>query len=195
MSSSSGTRGAIVVAGSLDALAERSGQSLAESFLNAEIVILVDTSGSMGTDDSQNNQKRYDVACSELAKLQRDLPGKVAVIAFSDDPEFAPGGHPRYAGGGTNLSKALRFVQPADGTVRFVVISDGLPDNEGEALQVARTFTSRIDTVYVGPEHDRSGAAFLERLARAAGGKAAAANRVLELAEKVKTLMLMPGTC
>lgn len=179
-----------IVPGSLSAIAQRDGISVAESFLTAEIVAVVDVSGSMDTADSRGHRKRYDVACEELAKLQQQYPGKVAVVAFSDTTQFAPGGVPPFLNGSTDLATALKFVRVADGTVRFVVISDGYPDDEEYALAIARTFTSPIDCVYVGPEYERSGADFLERLARASRGQYTVAARAQELCEKVQTLML-----
>lgn len=175
-----------LVPGSLQAIALQQGQSLAESFLSADAIILVDVSGSM-------HGAAYEQACAELRKLQGDLPGKVAVIAFSDRPEFAPGGRPRYIGSGTDLARALAFVHVADGTgVRFIIISDGYPDDGEAALRQARTFTSQIDVVYIGPEGG-AGAAFLRKLAQASGGQYSK-NTVSEVAERTKTLLLAAAT-
>jgi hypothetical protein len=41
-----------IVAGSMGAIAQQIGKSLAETFLSAEVIIIVDTSGSMSTMDS-----------------------------------------------------------------------------------------------------------------------------------------------
>lgn len=182
-----------LVPGSLGAVAERDGKSLAETFLSADAIVVVDTSGSMEEMDARGGKSRYDVACEELRRLQRDLPGKIAVIAFSSWVQFEPSGVPTFLSGGTNLAEALRFVKPADGCVKFVVISDGYPDNETEAVQVARTFESKIDTVYVGPEDERSGADFLKRLAASTGGRNVVAEKAIELAETVETLLLRAG--
>lgn len=179
-----------IVPGSLSAIAQRNGISIAESFLTAEIVAIVDVSGSMDTADSRGRRRRYDVACEELGKLQQQHPGKVAVVAFSDTTQFVPGGVPPFLGAGTDLAQALKFVRVADGTVRFVVISDGYPDDEYHALEIARTFTSPIDCVYIGPEYERSGADFLERLARSNRGRYTVAAQAQELCERVQTLML-----
>lgn len=171
-----------LVPGSLAAVAKRDNQSIAETFLSADAIILVDTSGSMCG-------RPYDQACAELRKLQADLPGKIAVIAFSDRPEFAPGGTPRYIGSGTDLARALDFIHAADGCdIRFIVISDGYPDDADAALRVARRFTSRIDTVFIG-EPGSAGAAFLARLAAASGGQHST-NAVSQIAERVERLLL-----
>src|SRR5690606_37127490 len=131
----------------------------------------------------------YEQACDELRKLQADLPGKVAVIAFSDEPEFAPSGKPRLIGGSTDLARALQFVYIADGCgIRFIVISDGYPDDATAALRQAKQFESRIDCVYIGgPGGD--GAQFLRQLAAASGGQYSK-NTVKEIAARTKTLLL-----
>lgn len=171
-----------LVPGSLAAVAKTEGQSLAESFLSADAIILVDVSGSMSGGP-------YEQACAELRKLQADLPGKIAVIAFSDRPEFAPAGVPRYIGSGTDLARALSFVHAADDCdIRFIVISDGYPNDGEAALRVARTFVSRIDTVFIGPP-DSDGARFLAQLAAASGGQHSA-NAVHQIAERVERMLL-----
>lgn len=182
-----------IVPGSIGAIAQRDGISIAESFLSADVIVIVDVSGSMAAHDSRGGQQRYEVACQELARLQRDLPGRIAVVAFSSSVQFVPGGVPPFLSGNTDLAAALRFVQVADGTVRFIVISDGYPDEPERTLALASQFRSQIDVVYVGPESDRIGREFLEMLARAAGGRYVVANRAAELAERVQTLMLGAG--
>lgn len=181
-----------LVPGSLGAIATGAGQTLAEAFINADAIVVVDVSGSMGANDARGGQSRYTVACTELARLQQRMPGKVAVVAFSGAVEFCPSGVPLYMGGSTDLAKALRFVRPADGTVRFVVVSDGQPNDPDKALEVARRFSSAIDVIYVGPP-DGGGELFLAELARASGGTYVVAERAHELAATVQA-MLTGGT-
>lgn len=180
-----------ITVGSIADLAQKSNTSIAESFLNADVIIIVDTSGSMDARDSRGGRSRYEVALEELARLQKQLPGKIAVVNFSSTVEFVPGGVPVFLSGGTDLTRALEFVRVADGLVQFVVISDGQPDNSVTALDTARRFKSKIDVVYVGPEDDYAGGRqFLEQLARASGGKFVTADRARELATAVGTLLL-----
>jgi len=143
----------------------------------------------MKSKDARMDQSRYEVALEELTYLQKTLPGKVAIVAFSDNPVFVPGGCPPMLGKGTDVAGTLRFVQPADGTVRFILISDGEPDDEWEALKVAAEFTSRIDCIYVGPEGDRRGAGFLERLAKQGRGKYVKAGLADQLCDSVIHLL------
>lgn len=180
-----------LVPGSLGALAQQSGASLAETFLSAEVIVLCDTSGSMAATDSRGGRSRYDVELDELARLQQSLPGKVAVLAFSSDVMFCPGGQPFNYGGSTDLARALEFAKVADVPgMRFIVISDGCPDDTRAALTVAATYKARIDCIFVGPETDIDGGrAFLERLAKASGGQSVTADRVMQLADKVQFLL------
>ena len=181
-----------IVPGSLSQVAQRNSQSLAETFCNCDVIIIVDVSGSMHAQDSRGGQSRYDVACDELARLQSTMPGKIGVIAFSDMTQFCPGGLPTYMGGGTNLTGALKFAKIADVTgMRFIVISDGEPDDRQGALAAARTYQCKIDVIYVGPEGDMaSGRKFLEQLAGVKNGQFVNAKCAMQLAEKINTLLL-----
>lgn len=159
-----------ITVGSLAAVTQRQNLSLAESFLSVDAILVVDMSASMSAQDAPGGLTRYMAAENELRKLQRELPGKVAVVAFSNRVEFCPGGIPPRLMSSTNMAKALKFVQPADGVARIILISDGEPDSETETLEAARVFENRIDTVYIGPERG-SGREFLDRLAAATGGQ------------------------
>ena len=100
-----------LVKGSLSAIAQQEGKSIAESFVNADCIIICDTSGSMEAHDSRDGRSRYEVACEELKNLQASLPGKLALLSFSDDVVFCPSGVPFNYQGGTHLDKALKFAR------------------------------------------------------------------------------------
>jgi hypothetical protein len=179
-----------IVPGSLAAIAAQENKSIAETFLSADVIIITDTSASMKMHDSRGGRSRYDVACEELKNLQASLPGKIALLSFSNDVLFCPSGLPYDYQGGTDLAKALRFAKVADvAGIRFIVISDGEPDSESKALKVARTYTNRIDTIYVGPERG-DGADFLRRLAKASGGQGVTAAQATQLQANVERLLL-----
>ena len=181
-----------LVPGSIGAIAGHNGTGLAETFLNCDCIVICDTSGSMHTRDGRGGRSRYDVELAEMARLQANLPGKIAILAFSNEVMFCPGGQPLDYGGGTNLAKALEFARVADVPgMRFIVISDGCPDSEQDALAAARRYRAQIDTIFVGPEDDiLGGRAFLERLAAASGGRSVTADRAQELAARVERLLL-----
>lgn len=181
---------AAIIPGSLSAIAKHNGASLAETFVNADAVILVDVSGSMHAYDSRGGRSRYDVALDELATLQNSMPGKIAVLAFSNNTVFVPTGAPPMLSGSTDLAGALKFARMADtGDIRFVIISDGEPDDPNRALSEASRFIGRIDVVYVGPEDRPFGRDFLTRLAASKGGVSVTADRAFELAAKTQLLL------
>ena len=103
---------------------------------------------------------------------------------------FCPNGQPFNLEGGTDLAGALGFAKVADvPDMRFVVISDGQPDSEREALKMAAGYQNRIDTIFVGPEDDQRGRSFLAKLASAKGGQSVTADRVAQLSSKVQYLL------
>jgi len=180
----------LVVTGSLSALARTTGHSLAETFTSCDVVIIVDTSGSMATRDSRAGASRYDVAMEELRALQTRLPGKLAVIAFSDRASFCPSGIATYMGSGTALHDALKFSKIADvDGMQFILISDGQPDSPEKALAIARTYKNKINVIYVGPEDNPQGRDFLTRLASVTGGQTVTADRAKELQSGVLKLL------
>lgn len=179
-----------IVPGSIADVAQRNGQSLAQSFVNAECVVLVDTSGSMGSADSRGGRTRYDVACEELAALQGSLQGKIAVLSFSNTTMFCPDGVPFNQAGYTDLAGALQFARVADvAGIRFIVISDGEPESADRALAEARKYQARIDVIYVGPESLPAGRDFLTKLAQASGGQVVTADKAAGLALEAKRLL------
>ncbi len=180
-----------IVPGSLGAIAKQEGKSLAETFVNADLVVIVDTSGSMSSHDSRGGRSRYDVACEELAALQANHPGKIAVIAFSSFPKFCPNGLPEYLGQSTDMAKALEFAKIADVPgMQFILISDGEPDNPHLTLQVAQTFQNKISTIYVGPEESPIGRSFLQQLSSVTGGQTVTVDRAKELKAGIEKLYL-----
>ncbi len=182
-----------LVPGSISALAKSQNTSIAETFINADVIVMVDTSGSMASRDSTGGRSRYEVACDELATLQASLPGKIAVIAFSSNVQFCPSGVPFNFGAGTNMTRVLQFAKVADiPGMRFILISDGRPDEPSETLSMARRYTNKIDVIYVGPESDSNGRMFLEQLAAATGGQAITVDCAKELQQGI-TLLLGQG--
>lgn len=159
-----------MITGSLGAVARKNNQSLAFSFMSVKCLVMVDVSASMGDMDAGDGLSRYDAACEQLKALQNANAGEIAVCSFSDKAEFCPSGVPIFQRRNTDMSAALQMMKMADGCgIKLVLISDGEPNDEDEALKIASKFTSRIDTIFVGSETS-SGRDFLRRLSAATGG-------------------------
>lgn len=181
------------VPGSLQAQAQASGATFAETFLSCDLIALVDVSGSMQATDAPGGATRYDAACRELATLQASHPGKLGVIAFSTSPVFCPGGRPPLLAAGTDLAAALDYAHLVDGLCELVVISDGEPNDQSAALKAAGRYReSTISCVFVGPKGG-PGADFLRKLAAASRGQSVTAEKTAKLAAKIETLLLAAG--
>lgn len=159
------------VKGSLQSVANKGLITVAQAFIDCDVIVLLDVSASMTIEDHLDGNSRYKKACNQLAKLQAENSGKVCLICFDDKQTFEPSGIARWPTGSTDVAGALSYVHRADGLgLKFILISDGEPNDEAEALRVARTFKSKIHTVYIGPEGGY-GADFLKRLSAATGGQ------------------------
>lgn len=181
-----------IVIGSLSQISQTTGKSLAESFMSASTILLLDCSGSMDTHDAPGGLSRERAAQDALVRLQKENPGSLAIVCFADYAVFSPTGLPVNCGGSTNMASALKYVQPADDTgTRFILISDGSPNSEQETLKVASEFKTPIQTVYIGPEMDyEGGRAFLEKLSKLTGGKSVKSDAPGLLGEPVEKLLL-----
>ena len=165
-----------ITKGSISDLMQREDVSLAESFMSCDCVVLFDVSGSMNSyDGGIADGSRFDRGLKELKEVQASMPGRFAIIQFADKVDFMPGGVPSIgiSGVGTDLTAALKYAKVADEIpdMRFIVISDGEPDNRLTAKAVAAQYQNRIDTIYIG-EETGSGRSFLTELAEASGGSA-----------------------
>src|SRR3990172_5407518 len=118
-----------LVKGSLSAIAQQNNQSIAETFINADVIIIVDTSGSMAACDSRGDRSRYDVACEELKNLQASLPGKLALLSFSDDVIFCPSGVPFNYEGGDGQAFLKRLAKASGGQNVTAAKVHALADN------------------------------------------------------------------
>lgn len=164
------------IKGSLQSVANKSMITVAQAFVDCEMVVLLDVSRSMDNQDCfasamRSTPTRFQKARNELAKLQSENPGKVCLICFDDKQTFEPSGIARYPNGSTDIAGALSFVWKADNTgLKFVIISDGEPDDDEAAIAMARQFKSKISCIYIGPEGGE-GARFLKRLSGVTGGQ------------------------
>jgi hypothetical protein len=127
---------------------------------NGPSLLIADVSGSM-TSSAWDGKRKIDVLRSAVAEIMADMPA-TRLIAFASIvrkvdalPEPC---------GGTALHLALAYAAQYRPSVTLV-ISDGQPDDEVEALTQAELLTGRIDTLYVGPDGAAQAVDFMRRLA------------------------------
>lgn len=168
-----------IVTGSFAEMQRTTGAGLAKSWLKVEAVILVDVSSSMETADAGDGDRepRVNVARREVSKLQKRMPGKLALVNFNHDASWSPEGRIEAPGGSTNVAGALEYVAdllgPGAEGIKIVVVSDGEPDDAEGALVEASKLAAKgavINTVYCGPDRG-AGKGFLNRLAAAGKGE------------------------
>jgi Mg-chelatase subunit ChlD len=130
----------------------------------APVVILCDTSGSM--DEAAGCRRKID----HLREALESVWGSGPVLVFSSSVSRLDAlAHLPAPSGGT----ALHLGLDAAGELRprkTIVISDGQPDSEADALTAADRLPGAIDVIYCGPDSDALAVAFMRRLARAGGG-------------------------
>lgn len=138
------------------------------------LVVIFDISYSMRAEDAKlkdgKTTSRFLAGSEQLIELQAQYPGQLVLIDFGDVAQVRPGGYPDEPNGmNTYLAPGLKLAKELDtGVMKFVVISDGLPQDEYEALEVGQTFLAGIDTIAIG--NVNTGADFLQKLAKATGG-------------------------
>jgi len=186
-----------IAKGSLSDVAIKEDISLAEAFAGARLIILLDVSGSMGEEDAPSSDgliSRHQAAEMQVRQLQEKYDGKVALFCFSNDVMFAPNGVPIRLDGLTAMNNALKYIKRADGIgIDIIMISDGSPtDGEEDVLRTASTFKQKIDCIYIGGDdiYDRSGKAFLRKLADMTGGRFVKTEEVAVFYSDVEQLML-----
>ena len=198
-----------IVDGSISAIAARDDTSIVDAAMGAEVLVLIDTSGSMSM-RLMGGGTAHSKAANEVAQLQNEFNGKVALFSFSDEVMFCPTGTPVRFDGNTKMAKALDHIHRFDGILKVYLISDGYPslsndsdrlmsdrtyhqNVEQEVLASARKFKSPIHTIFIGDETDKKAQRFLQKLAAATGGKYVKADKIAQLYDPTKKLMLADG--
>src|SRR5688572_23127491 len=180
---------ALAVKGSLAESSKNKNVTFAEAFMVVDAIVIVDISASMSQRDVDAEgglASRWEEANNQLQRLQARHPSKIAVVAFSTKVDFCPSGVLPPVQSSTNMLGALQFVSPADDTgIKFILVSDGEPDDPASTLNWARKMKTPINTIFVGKGR---GADFMRELANATKGKSV--EKGVELLEENITLLL-----
>lgn len=186
----------LIATGSVIDHAHKLNSDLATSFLDVELILLCDRSGSMAGRDAQS-KARYQVEDEIVKDLQRRHEGKILLASFSDYATIHVNGILPEPSGGTKMLDGLKKILPyCVGDMRVILISDGEPsDNEEKIVQYGVLhFMNRLDTMFAGPRGS-SGEAFLKHLARMCNGttQTNVLNQTHLLTERVNQLLLHAG--
>jgi uncharacterized protein YegL len=143
------------------------------------IALLLDASGSMSGDKNRCLQE----ACSSFVQSCNMADTALAVETFGVEPEIRVAlttqqpllmmtmmSIPAY--GGTPMANALDYVLASYSITRGVLVSDGQPDSEQAAYEVAQHYKAAeipVDCVHIG--NSVSGEACLQHIAEITGGK------------------------
>jgi hypothetical protein len=132
-----------------------------------EILIVADNSGSMDEPIGGLNVTKHRHLEIALEDIRKTHPAAHVLVFNSSVQEFTGTKLPMPSGG-TNLAGALQFAQKFQ-PLKTIIISDGLPDNEGAAKHEADKITGVVDTIYCGPD-GHPAIEFLRGLAHNTGG-------------------------
>ena len=153
-----------------------------------EVVILADVSSSMA--EHAGAKTKEELLHDALRQVTAQFT-HLRLVAFSSTAQEVPDvAHMPLPSGGTALHLAL-FEAARFKPGQTVVISDGQPDSEQMALDAAATLTGTIDVIYCGPDSDSKAIEFMQRLARANGGRCVITN-ALELAPVMRRVLYLP---
>ncbi len=137
-----------------------------------ETHLLLDCSGSMGAPVQDGSRtRRIDALRTIAADLRDSFRAPQVGFGLSVDDAVSVGfiqGVPE-PNGGTPLHLAIDF-SAAHGAKHLIVVSDGAPDSQPDALASAHRFGGLIDCFYVGPASGPGGR-FLAQLASVTKGR------------------------
>jgi len=161
----------VAIEGSIQDIANQTGQTIESVFAACKAAVLLDVSGSMRdadvhfgneADRNINVKSRFEAASDSLRDIQRLYKGHIAVICFSDSVQLCPSGVPYFQGGGTKLHSAMEYILPLDGSgMKFIIVTDGHPDNPDKCLKLKERFTQPFEIIGIGKGANKE---FLEKL-------------------------------
>ncbi len=123
--------------------------------------LLLDTSGSMSM-ECKGKDRRIDVLRKAVEALDWQ---SYRLFTFDSFCVEIPNPSALWAtGGGTALDLGLKEIAKLNPS-QTVIISDGEPNNEQDAIAAAGLLSGTISTVYIGDDIDKSAIAFMRKLA------------------------------
>lgn len=141
-------------------------QRKAEIVKEGETLLLLDASGSMEDSDANGVPKM-----KTLGKMIKIMPSADKIYFNSDIFNYGKRIDTPKPDGNTDLALAFKYVKSnyMNKYNKIILISDGEPHSESEALQAALTLNQPINIIFIGNKGS-SGENFMQRLAKATGG-------------------------
>ncbi len=155
--------------------------------------LLLDTSGSM-TSDCKGKETRIDV----LRKAVESLDWQFYQMFTFDNlcrKISSPDALMGCCGGSTDLALGLREIAKLN-PCKTILISDGEPNSEEDALAAAKELTGTISTVFIGDDGDKNAIAFMRKLATLGCGSTFVRDLGkghMELSATIERLILPPS--
>lgn len=151
------------------ALAKTDGLSFDEAVAGErQSALAVDVSYSMN-DTMTSGERRIDSMRTVVGMLMQTNPIPVAEFGLNGFEKVRwVREHISEPTGDTPMGEAIRFLK-AEGATHVILVSDGIPSDEDDALKAAKAFGGVIDTFFIGDPGD-AGAKFMRKVARITGG-------------------------
>ena len=155
--------------------------------------LLLDTSGSMSM-ECKGKDRRIDVLRKAVEALEWQ---SYRLFTFDSFCVEIPNPSALWAtGGGTALDLGLREIAKLNPS-QTVIISDGEPNDEQDALIAVESLTGTISTIHIGDDRDKAAIAFMRKLANLGCGNTYIQDLGrghVELGAAINRLMLLPST-
>ena len=155
--------------------------------------LLLDTSGSMSM-ECKGKDRRIDVLRKAVEALEWQ---SYRLFTFDSFCVEIPNPSALWAtGGGTALDLGLREIAKLNPS-QTVIISDGEPNDEQDALIAAESLTGTISTIHIGDDRDKAAITFMRKLANLGCGNTYIQDLGrghVELGAAINRLMLLPST-
>jgi hypothetical protein len=133
-----------------------------------ETLLLLDASYSMSDNDSNGISKMQ-----TLGKMIKTMPNADKIYFNSDIMNYGKRTDtPQPGGAGTFLADAFKYIKSKSYTniyKKIILISDGMPNSENEAIESALDLKKPINIIFIG-DKGSDGERFMQRLAKATGG-------------------------
>jgi Mg-chelatase subunit ChlD len=131
----------------------------------------LDVSGSM---DNKIGEKRK---IDHLRDVMSAYPD-ANILCFSSNVNRATGKSIPEPNGSTDLAKAFRYINEnaknitaiSERPERIILVSDGEPDDEYDALEQSKVLSIPVDIIFIGKK-DSKGYKFMQKLASTTGGQ------------------------